>query len=210
MKKTTGKRWLWILIGAGMICLCLLSIGLGLAWWANKNKPAADRPLVWLTTPTTHQVFEEGQAIPIQALVRSSKPVTRLELWIDSKFIKDVRVESGQTVPATGLTHTWSDPSVGVHSLVARAFTADGTQGVASVRVDVLAQDPEESIHVVAEGEDDRIHCRPGWPGPRRSGHRQPGCGRGWTDCRRGTGCFRRRFFRPGRTGRGIRARPGA
>lgn len=153
MQKISRKKGVWIIAGLGLVCLCLGSIALGLNWWSTRGQIDGVRPIVWISVPTHHQVFDAGDPVPVQAYVHSDESITRLELWIDSRLVKNIIVDAGQLIPPTGLSHVWQGADAGTHSLVARAITADGVSGQATVLVDIVGQASDGFSYTVLEGD---------------------------------------------------------
>lgn len=153
MQPKSNRKNIWIVAGLVVACLCLFLLGLGLNWWFTRNQSPTGRPIVWFGAPTHHQVYSVGESVQVNAYVRSDQPVARLELWIDSRLVENILVEDGQSSELSDLRYTWQGAGAGAHALVARAITADGIAGQATVLVEMSGLAEQDYVYHVQEGD---------------------------------------------------------
>ena len=135
MEKRQNRRWVTLI--AVMLALCLLTLvaGVGiylfryvLPIWAKSDS----LPTVWFHAPTNGDEVAVGATVPVEigATVQGST-ITLLQVWADGVLVGEMPTDAEAVSGSWG----WLVTSPGDHTLVARAFDAEGRVGVAAVRV---------------------------------------------------------------------------
>jgi hypothetical protein len=134
----TGRRKvLFPLIALAGAC-CLLTVVAAAGYFFVLRPGAEARPVVLINTPTHNEQVEVGQPTTFHAVARDEGKITRVELWVDGELreTKTSNLPSG-TSPFP-LVVRWEPPSPGTHTLIARAFNAEGARSHASVNVEAI------------------------------------------------------------------------
>jgi hypothetical protein len=131
---------LGVIITAAFTLLILLALLLGnLA----RTRMRQDRPLVLIHSPVAEQGFAPDDVVTIHATARSSNaPLERIDLWIDG-VQEAVHTADESDAPLLVLHESWIPPTDGQHTIVVTAQTRNGTEGQASLMIEVLPAEGE-------------------------------------------------------------------
>ncbi|MBL8166087.1 MAG: hypothetical protein JNJ61_29160 [Anaerolineae bacterium] len=113
-----------------LLLLALLAAGCNLRTnnATNTPFPTPNIPQVRFLFPENNSTVLEGTEIVIQLLAEDpGAGVTRVELLIDDVPYQEGRPEVSPVVPTFTVNMPWVARGVGLHSLTALAFRADGT-----------------------------------------------------------------------------------
>jgi hypothetical protein len=124
-------------------CL-VLALAAGLLYSTRRRQAIADRPLVLIHTPLNREREELGQDLLVHATARAEGGVARIELWADGEFLAVREGPNGGPTSPLVLTAGWEPDTPGAHTLVARATSASGVQGQATVAVEIVEPSVEE------------------------------------------------------------------
>ncbi|MBN1220734.1 MAG: FHA domain-containing protein [Anaerolineae bacterium] len=111
------------------------------------------RPLVLINSPRQGEQVEVGQELTVHSIARDEGKVTRVELWVDGQLQESqASALPGGTSPFPLLVR-WRPSSPGPHTLIARAFNAQGRHGQASVNVEATAEADRDDDGVLDEAD---------------------------------------------------------
>jgi hypothetical protein len=111
----------WIGIAIALIALALIVIvALVVVLFSAQGKP-----IVVINAPGQGSQFGEGQAVAVQSTATDSKGIVKVVLSVDNIVIQEDKIDPPQT--ALQRNQTWNASGVGAHTVVVRAFRADGT-----------------------------------------------------------------------------------
>jgi len=136
--KKPFSRW-GCLVGGSLILLLLLAGG-GWLFFRSQNSatdsPPASQVFVFLLSPTSGDELQAGDFVPIAVQAVAAEAIISTEFFVDGQSLGVVNDEPQDT------SWTWQALSVGIHTLSARATSADGQVGQSqTVIVNVLARD---------------------------------------------------------------------
>jgi hypothetical protein len=98
---------------------------------------AQSKPIVVINAPATGSQFNEGQAVAVQSTATDAKGIAKIVLSVDNLVIREDKIDPPQT--AIQRSQTWNASGVGAHTIIVRAFRADGAANEpASVTVTVV------------------------------------------------------------------------
>jgi hypothetical protein len=149
-----------ILLILGLLILCAL-IGLaaivGYSFLqpksAQQSGQAQARLNVLFTAPQSGEQVPVGQPAMVHAVANSDNKIARVELWIDGQLHAAQNSSLlGGTSPFP-LVAAWQPLSAGEHTLIARAFSADGARAQALVRVEATSADDRDADGVADESD---------------------------------------------------------
>ena len=136
MKKQSAR---WGCLLGGFLILLLVASG---SWlFIGSQNRIADAPpdsliLVFLLTPSNGDEVEVGDFVPVTVQAAAPEPITRVELFLDGQSLGAV------TDSPEDASWTWQALNTGVHTLFARAMSADGKEGQSqTVIINVFAGD---------------------------------------------------------------------
>jgi len=119
-----GLAWLMLVLLA-----CNLSLGGGPA-----ALPTPDLPRVQILAPANNQQVYEGTDFDLDILAQDEGAgVARVELWADDRLVNGASPSEAASVPAFAVTMNWLAQGVGLHTLEAIAYRADGTRSLAAL-----------------------------------------------------------------------------
>ena len=143
-----------ILVLVGVVVLACVVLGLFFGYqYLRRGQDYTGRPLVLIFSPTRGERVALGHSVPTHAMARSHSGITRIEMWAEGKLVATQEAPDGETLSPMTLTAAWNPTTLGQHTITARAFTAKGLAGYASVNVEVIAEETALGSHTVAEGE---------------------------------------------------------
>ncbi|MEW5719226.1 MAG: NBR1-Ig-like domain-containing protein, partial [Chloroflexota bacterium] len=132
---STPQIKLWIWLASGLIVLALIVLGVLVAMVFG----AQGKPIVVINAPAAGSQFGEGQAVAVQSTATDPKGVVKIVLSVDNLVIQEDKIDPPQT--ALQRNQTWNASGVGAHTIIVRAFRADGTANdPVSVSVTVVPQ----------------------------------------------------------------------
>lgn len=121
---------------AGLLVIILMVIVGG--WWYFRSQTetteinSSSSVLVFLLSPSSGDEMQAGDYVPVTAQVTAPESIMSVELFVDGQLLESS--QSGEW--------SWQAWPVGIHTLVARATSADGQIGQSqTVIVNVLAGD---------------------------------------------------------------------
>jgi hypothetical protein len=111
------------------------------------------KPLVSINSPRHGERVEVGQEVTVHSIVRDEGKVTRVELWVDGQ-LQETQSSNlpGGTSPFPLLAR-WQPSSPGTHTLIARAFNAQGVRAHASVKVEAIEKADRDGDEVADEAD---------------------------------------------------------
>lgn len=138
---------------APLIIIAILAISiavLALIYISQSNRALESKPLVLIHSPLNRDPFLAGEWVSVSATARSDIGLRSVELWVNNAFV-DL-----QSVPEDGLTNSltfsssWLAKAAGNNVLIVRAIDADGSEGQASIIVEVSEPEGELTGTVTA------------------------------------------------------------
>ena len=113
------KIWIYLSIGLTALVLIVLAALVGVAFGVQ------GKPIVVINAPVNGSQFNEGQAVVVQSTATDTRGIVRVVLSVDNIVIQEDRIDPPQT--AFQRSQTWNVTGVGQHTIIVRAFRADGT-----------------------------------------------------------------------------------
>jgi hypothetical protein len=113
------KIWIYLSIGLVALVLIVLAALVGVAFGAQ------GKPIVVINAPVNGSQFNEGQAVVVQSTATDAKGIVKIVLSVDNIVIQEDKIDPPQS--AFQRSQTWNVTGVGQHTLIVRAFRADGT-----------------------------------------------------------------------------------
>jgi hypothetical protein len=132
-----SKRFNCIYIFLGLFLLAAI-VFFGVRYGSLRVKANTPPPQILIHKPVNLEEIATDEGTFLHATARSEQGVSRVELWVDGKFIY------AQDAPETGpisplVLHTyWQPTGIGTHEVVVRAYDADQRESTASVLVTAL------------------------------------------------------------------------
>lgn len=147
-KKKRRRRWIIGLLSAlALVITVTLLISV-----FSQVRARFSRPLVMIHNPINRQVITLDDSVMVHATARNERGITRAELWADGELIAEKENPDGDAINPFVLLSSWQPTTLGNHILIVRAFAADGTEGQATVTVEVIEREVKDT-HEVQEGE---------------------------------------------------------
>ncbi len=129
-----NQMWLWIFIG--LVIVAVIGVGALIAFVLGSVRGT---PRVVIAAPASNTQFNEGQDIVVQSTTTDDLGVIRVTLSVDNIVVQEDRLDPPQK--SITRNQTWKALGVGPHTIIARAFRADGTASEpTSIVVTILAQ----------------------------------------------------------------------
>ena len=128
----------WMLLGALVIGLAGCNLGTG----EGTPEPGSDRPTVSFLYPTDNTTVLEGTDVQMQLLAQdeTGSGIARVELEIDDLPHAVGEPVEREEVAVFTVEMNWLAQGIGLHSLTATAFRADGTPSTSvTIRLAVVA-----------------------------------------------------------------------
>lgn len=148
-----------LLIGICVILTIML-------YFPQKARAVHSRPLVLIHEPLNREHITLGERALVNATARNSRGIRRVELWDNGTFYFAQEASPDGTMPSLALMSPWEPTSAGEHTLVVRAFSKDGVDGQASIRVWVAEPEISEQASteegMVEEGAEASSSTAPG------------------------------------------------
>lgn len=155
-----------ILLILVFLILCALVALAAIVGYSFLNPPspgdavAQARLSVLFTSPQSGQQIPVGQPVMVHAVANSDNEIVRVELWVDGQLHAAQNSSlPGGTSPFP-LVVSWHPMSAGMHTLIARAFSADGARTQAAVDVEATSAEDRD-----ADGMADEFDACPDVPG---------------------------------------------
>jgi hypothetical protein len=145
-----------------LLGLCgLLVVAAALGYFFLWPRPEA-RPMVLIRSPRHGDQVEVGQEVTVHSMARDEGKVVRVELWVDDQL----QEAQASTLPGGAspfpLLARWQPPSPGTHTLIVRAFNAQGARAHASVNVEAIERADRDGDGI--PDADDACPDEPGLP----------------------------------------------
>jgi hypothetical protein len=123
---------------AALLGLCLILAVAATAGYFFLRPRSEARPLVLIRSPRYGEQVEVGQAVTVHSVARDEGKVTRVELWVDGQLqhVQTSQLPGG--ISPFPLLVRWRPLSPGTHTLIARAFNAQGRRSQASINVEAI------------------------------------------------------------------------
>jgi LysM repeat protein len=152
MKKKKRSRWIWLL---GVLVLIFVLFALvSISYLQARSRAFSSRPLVLITSPAPNGQVHTGDGVIVHASARHDRGLRRLELWVNNVLVEAREVPQGTAPTTLVLSTDWVMTDVGLNTITARAFAANGVAGQSSVMLEVLETlPPQAQSHVVQPGE---------------------------------------------------------
>lgn len=151
-----NRKWvIWILVVIVMLCIIGGLIGGGaLLYMRQPGKgPQVPLPVVQIFYPPDLEGVPFGSVIPVgaEAFVPEGNQVILLQLWADGELVGEM---TGSSVALTS-SWGWIPSSDGEHTLVARAYNQEASEGTATIRLDVQRDLPDRDQDGIADEVDE-------------------------------------------------------
>jgi len=159
------ERKLLVPIFVLLVICCLLAAGVALVNYFSRPAMAQTRPVVLINSPQDGEQVEVGRTVPVHVIATDEAKITRMELWVDG----ELHTAQGSSLPGgvspCPLVVQWNPLSAGTHTLIARAFNAQGVR--AHSAIDVQANEPPDRD---GDGVADDVDFCPDEPGSPAAG----------------------------------------
>jgi hypothetical protein len=137
-----------VLLGLCVLLAAAAAAGYFFLW----PRPEA-RPVVLINSPRHGQQVPVGQEITIQSVARDEQKIARIELWVDGQLQEAQSSSLPGGASPFPLLARWQPSSPGTHTLIARAFNAQGGRGQASINVEATEEADRDSDGVADEAD---------------------------------------------------------
>jgi len=155
-----------VIVVLGLLIVCALVALAAIAGYSFLRPPlpedsvAQARLSVLFTAPQSGEQVPVGRPVMVHAVANSDNKIARIELWVDGQL----HTAQNSTLPGGAspfpLVIAWQPASAGTHTLIARAFSADGARAQAAVDVEATSADDRD-----ADGVADDMDACPDEPG---------------------------------------------
>lgn len=133
---------IWILLGLIVIVGVAIFAAFKLTGQSDQGiayLPEEPVAQISILSPTFGQQFELGSPVVVDAFAFAADPITSVELWIDGQLLGS-QTASGEGESPFMAQFLWSPQMEGLHTLIVRAFDAEGPVGFsAAVNVGIVA-----------------------------------------------------------------------
>ena len=129
-----STRLVFVFVGLAVLACMVTGLVFGYRYF-RRGQDYMGRPLVLINNPANGERLTLGQGVPALAQARSESGITRIELWAEGALLTAEEAPEGETYSPMTLSATWAPTTLGEHTLTARAFTARGLAGFASINV---------------------------------------------------------------------------
>ena len=136
---------IWILLGLIVVIGGAIFVVVKLTDQSGQeiaNLPEEPVAQISILSPAFGEQFELGSPIVVDAFAFAADPVTLVELWIDGQLLGEQAAPGEGELPFTP-QFLWFPQNEGTHTLVVRAFVAEGPVGF-SPAVNVLVLESED------------------------------------------------------------------
>ncbi len=135
-KKRKTRNYILAFI-ASLFIVALIFFGFRfISLWQQSNAP---RPMVLIHRPYNNQEVSLEDGIAIHSTARAEDGISRMELWVDGKFITAQDApESGPISPLI-LHSNWQPIGEGTHEIIVRAYDENNNQGIGSILITALS-----------------------------------------------------------------------
>ncbi|MFQ6014425.1 MAG: thrombospondin type 3 repeat-containing protein, partial [Anaerolineae bacterium] len=123
--------------------------GLGYFLWPRP----AGRPVVLIRSPGYGEQIEVDERVTLHAIARDERKVTRVELWVDGELQQAQSSALAEGVSPLPLVAYWQPLSPGTHTLIVRAFNAEGGRAHASINVEAIERADRDGDGVADEAD---------------------------------------------------------
>jgi hypothetical protein len=147
------RRGRFLIPLTALLGLCiLLAAAAAAGYYFLWPRPEA-RPVVLINSPRHGQQVPVGQEITIQSIARDEQKIARIELWVDGQLQEAQSSSLPGGASPFPLLARWQPSSPGTHTLIARAFNAQGARGQASINVEAIEEADRDSDGVADEAD---------------------------------------------------------
>lgn len=131
MTKKSGCLISFSAFALGLVCVAAVAAVVLLS-------PRVTHPSVQINSPRNAARVSVDQATLIQAIARDDQKIKRVELWVNDKLqdAQDTNVPGG--ISPFPLTMTWRPAISGTHTVIVRAFNAQGARSHATISVQAM------------------------------------------------------------------------
>jgi hypothetical protein len=165
-----------IVLILGLLILCALVALATIVGYSflNPSSPeggdavAQARLSVSFAAPQSGAQVPVGQPVMVHAVANGDGKIARVELWIDGELHAAQNSALPDGVSPFPLVAAWQPGSAGTHTLIARAFGADGARAQAAV--DVQAMEADQADDRDGDGTSDEADACPDQPGWQAAG----------------------------------------
>ncbi|MDI6768646.1 MAG: LysM peptidoglycan-binding domain-containing protein [Anaerolineales bacterium] len=152
MKNKGCACWTFLLGILALVVVCIAAISL--VYFQARARALDSRPLVLIHSPVNYEQVRGGDRIIVHATARAGNGLRRIELWVNDTFVDAREVTDGSAPTMLVFSGSWVPITAGNHVLIVRAIPADGTDGQASIVVEVIdSEGASAETHIVQEGE---------------------------------------------------------
>jgi hypothetical protein len=135
-KKITTRNCLLVLLTLLVLAAVMF---VGFRYITLRVKAGIPIPIVLIHRPYNHQEVSLEKGIAIHATARAEDGISRMELWVDGKFITAQEApESGPISPLI-LHDNWQPIGGGTHEVIIRAYDGKDIEGIGSVIVTAVS-----------------------------------------------------------------------
>jgi hypothetical protein len=136
---------IWILLGLVVVIGGAIYVVVKLADQTDQgiaHLPEEPVSQISILSPAFGQQFELGSPVVVDAFAYAAAPIASVELWIDGQHLGEQDAPGDGELPFTP-EFLWFPQNEGIHTLIVRAFDAEGPVGF-SPAVNVLILESEE------------------------------------------------------------------
>ncbi len=101
--------------------------------------PRVTHPTVQINSPRNAARVPVDQDTVIQAIARDDQKIKRVELWVDDKLLDAQTSNVPDGISPFPLTMTWRPAISGTHTIIVRAFNAQGARSHAAINAQAIA-----------------------------------------------------------------------
>jgi hypothetical protein len=135
-KKNKTRNCLFALI---VLVFLAALIFFGYRFVSLQLKANMPRPIVLIHQPYNHQEVPLEKGFAIHSTARAEDGISRMELWVDGKFITAQEApESGPISPMV-LHSNWQPIGGGTHEIIIRAYDGKNIEGIGSILVTAVS-----------------------------------------------------------------------
>ncbi len=132
-----------LLVVVALLLLALI-VFIGYSYLAMRVQANIAPPQVLIHRPTNFTEVSLPNAQVVHATARAEGGVSRVELWVDGKFISAQDAPESGAISPLVLNTYWQPQGAGRHEIVVRAYDVNQVEGTGSILV--TATEPEEIL----------------------------------------------------------------
>lgn len=147
------KKFRFLIVSIGILVVIAIAV---IAYFRVSSLGGGNFPLtVSITSLDGGGAYPVSGGLPVRTQAISSAPISHLEFWADGQLIETIRAPI-KNLYVFAHTWTWTPKTLGDHTLIVRAFDAQG-QGSPSSVIHIQAIPDSGMILVVTSSTDDTL-----------------------------------------------------